>query len=71
MQLMKRTPRPTRDTAEPIHQQDAAALARLRARLKLTPTERWELWDASMRSLQGWRGIARSASRGTGTDSSL
>ncbi len=56
---MRAEARPAREVVEPLHPQDAAALARLRARLKLTPSERWELWDASMRSLEGWQGIAR------------
>lgn len=63
MTSMRRDPKAVQDAAELTHQQDVAALARLRARLKLTPTERWELWDTSMRSLQGWHGIARNAAR--------
>jgi len=48
------------EAADDLHTQDAAALARVRARLKPTPGGRWELWQASMRALEGWRGAARS-----------
>jgi hypothetical protein len=57
------------EAADDLHMQDAAALARLRARLKLTPGERWELWQASMRALEGWRGAARSTGRVAGSSS--
>ncbi len=38
---------------------EQAELQRLRERLALTPAERWERFVASMRSLEGFRGIAR------------